>query len=216
VSITYGLPDGCYSFDKTRVVEISDGFDIGVWIKKPVGADACAEVFGTETTTIDLCRKFEHGQSYTVRINGIERRFTVPEEGALGETIIKPAPIVSVEVRIAESFPPQVFVDIRGVLTDGCTTLNAVDVKRQGAVIDITVATQRPQDAICIQVFSFFDTAVPLGADFVAGQTYTLRVNGQAQQFNVGSSNGQTPAVVPSPGVPGGGSSGGSSPPATR
>jgi hypothetical protein len=201
VSITYGLPDGCYSFDKTRVVEISDGFDIGVWIKKPAGADACAAVYRNETTTVDLGRKFKAGQSYTVRVNGMERRFTVPEEGGLdGETIVKEAPIVRVDVRIAESFPPQVFVDIRGVLTDCCTALNAVDVKRQGTVIDITVTTQRPKDAVCIQVISFFDTVVPLGSDFIAGQTYTLQVNGQEQQFSGGSSAGLIP-IEPGGGI---------------
>jgi len=207
VSIKYGLPDSCYTFDRTRVVEISDGFDIGVWIKKPIGPVACAEIYRQQTTTVDLGRKFEPGKSYTIRVNGVERQITIPGEGGDGAMIIKPAPIVSVEVRSAESFPPQVFVDIRGVLTDGCTILNETKVQRQGNVIDITVTTQRPRDAVCVQVVSFFDTAVPLGSDFIAGQQYTLRVNGQAQQFNVGSSTGLTPVE------PGGGIGGTPAPP---
>ena len=142
--------------------------------------------------------------------------------------IIKPAPIVSAEVRIAESFPPQVFIDIRGVLTDGCTVLSETKVQRQGNVIDITVTTQRPRDAICIQVISYFDTVVPLGSEFVAGQVYTLRVNGQSQQFSIDAGIRPPPDSVPPPGttppgtiVPGSGNSGSGggsepSPPPTR
>ena len=202
VSITYGLPDSCYSFDKTKVVDITDGFDIGVWIKKPVSAEACDQVFRTETTAVNLGSKFEPGKSYTIRINGVERKITIPEEGAGDEEmVIKPAPIVNVDVRIAESFPPQVFIDIRGILTDGCTALNGVEVTRQGTVIDITVTTQRPRDAVCIQVISFFDTVVPLGSNFIAGQNYTLRVNGKAQQFNVSTGIVPPPDIVPPPGT---------------
>ncbi len=212
MTIQYGLPNSCYSFDRTRVVEISDGYDIGVWIKKPVGAAACAEVYGTGTIGVDLARKFEPGKSYTIRVNGVDHRITIPGAGGGdGEIVIKPAAIVSTEVRIAESFPPQVFVDIRGILTDGCTVLNETKVQRQGNVIDITVTTQRPRDAVCIQVISFFDTVVPLGSDFIAGQTYTLRVNGKEQQFSVGPGSGPTPSAVP----PDRGSGSSPAPPAT-
>ncbi len=200
VTIKYGLPDGCYTFDGTRVVAISDGFDIGVWIKKPVSSQACAEIYGQGTTTVDLGRKFEAGKSYTIRVNGVDHRITIPGAGGDDEFIIKPAPIVNVDVRIAESFPPQVFVDIRGVLTDGCTVLNETKVQRQGNIIDITVTTQRPRDAVCIQVISFFDTVVPLGSDFITGVQYTLRVNGQAQQFSVDSGIVPPPGTVPAPG----------------
>lgn len=196
VTIEYGLPDSCYSFDKKKLTEITDGFDIGVWIKKPISSEACDLVFTTETVTVDLGNKFSPGQSYTIRVNGEDRKITIPEAGADPNITIKPAVISKVDVRIAESFPPQVFIDIQGVLTDSCTTLNNVDTKRQGTVINITVTTQRPKDAICAQVISYFSTTVPLGSDFVSGQVYTLRVNGQEQQFNVDGNS------VPTPGKP--------------
>jgi len=196
VNISYGLSDGCYSFDSARVVKISDGFDIGVWVKKPVSAAACTEIYRIEATTVELGRGFQAGQTFTIRVNGVERRITIPEPGANnGDFVVKPAPIVSASVRIAESFPPQVFVEIRGVLTDGCTTLKETNVQRQGNVIDITVTTQRPKDAICIQIISYFDVAVPLGSDFAAGQEYTLRINGQVQQFTVYSGGGINPSA---------------------
>ncbi|MEN8614447.1 hypothetical protein ABFB09_04065 [Dehalogenimonas sp. THU2] len=213
VEITYGLPNGCYEPDEIKKTAITGGFDIAVWIKLPATAEACNEIYRLETAIVDLGSDFKAGETYTARVNGVEHRFTV--SGATGDEdlIIKTAPIVSVDVRIAESFQPQVFIDIRGLLTDGCTVLNDVDIQRQGTTIDITVTTQRPKDAVCIQVVSFFTHAVPLGSDFVAGQTYTLRVNGQASQFTVGSSGGSSggevppvtdpaPAPAPMPGVP--------------
>lgn len=196
VNVTYGLPDGCYSFEGVRVVEISDGFDIGIWLKKPKSAQACTEIYRTESTSIELGRSFQPGQNITIRVNGVERRITIPDQSSnQGDVLVKPAPIVSAKVRIAESFPPQVFVDIKGVLTDGCTTLKGTDVQRQGNLIDIAVTTQRPRDAVCIQIVSYFDVAIPLGSNFIAGQQYTLRVNGQSQQFTVDSGASTVPTA---------------------
>ncbi len=202
VTIQYGLPSGCYSFDRTKVVEITDGWDIGVWIKIPANAEECTAIYGMGETTVDLGKKFTPGQSYTIRVNGVDHQLNIPDPGAGNEDlIIKPAPVVSASVRIAESFPPQVFVDIRGILTDGCTFLHETEVQRQGNIIDITVTTQRPKDAVCIQVISYFDTVVPLGSEFVSGQQYTLRVNGKSQFFSVDSGAVPPPDMTPAPGT---------------
>jgi hypothetical protein len=101
-----------------------------------------------------------------------------------GEEIeIRLAPIHEVEVSIAESFPEQIFVYIKGGLADGCTTFNAVETERSGTTIDITVTTQRPRDAACIQVYSFFEQNVALGSQFTSGQTYTVNVNDVTRSF---------------------------------
>lgn len=101
-----------------------------------------------------------------------------------GEEIeIRLAPIHEVEVNIAESFPEQIFVYIKGGLADGCTTFNAVETERSGTTIDITVTTQRPRDAVCIQVYGFFEQNVPLGSQFTSGQTYTVNVNDVTRSF---------------------------------
>jgi len=101
-----------------------------------------------------------------------------------GEEIeIRLAPIHEVEVSIAESFPEQIFVYIKGGLADGCTTFNEVETERSGTTIDITVTTQRPRDAICIQVYSFFEQNVALGSQFTSGQTYTVNVNHATTSF---------------------------------
>ena len=99
------------------------------------------------------------------------------------EIEIRPAPIHEVQVNIAESFPPQVFVYIKGGLADGCTTFNALTTERSGNTINITVTTQRPKKAICTQVYGFFEKNVALGSDFTSGETYIINVNDETTSF---------------------------------
>jgi hypothetical protein len=100
-----------------------------------------------------------------------------------GEIEIQPAPIHEVRVNIAESYPPQVFVYIKGGLADSCTTFHELSTERSGNTIDITVTTQRPRDKQCAQVYGFFEQNVGLGSDFVSGETYTVNVNDQTTSF---------------------------------
>ena len=99
------------------------------------------------------------------------------------EVEIRPAPIHEVNVNIAESYPPQVFVYIKGGLTDGCTTFHELTTEHSGNTINITVTTKRPKDAICTQVCGFFEKNVNLGSDFTSGETYTINVNDKTTTF---------------------------------
>ena len=99
------------------------------------------------------------------------------------ELEIRPAPIHEVRVNIAESYPPQVFVYIKGGLADSCTTFNEVTVERSGNTITIAVTTRHPVDAICAQVYGYFEKNVALGSDFTSGETYTVIVNDQTTSF---------------------------------
>jgi inhibitor of cysteine peptidase len=99
------------------------------------------------------------------------------------EIEIRPAPIHEVDVRIAESYPPQVFIYIRGGLSDGCTTFHELTRERSGNTINITVTTQRPKKAICTQVYGFFEKNVALSTDFTSGETYIINVNDETTSF---------------------------------
>ena len=96
---------------------------------------------------------------------------------------IRPAPIHEVRVAIAESYPPQVMVYIQGGLSDGCTTFHELKTERTGNTVNITVTTQRPRDAVCTQVYGYFEQNVNLGSDFIAGETYTIKVNDKTTSF---------------------------------
>jgi inhibitor of cysteine peptidase len=104
-------------------------------------------------------------------------------EPADGEVIIRDAPIHEVNVNIAESYPPQIFVYIKGGLSDGCTTFHELTTERSGTTIDIRVTTRRPKDAVCTEVYSYFEKNVALGSDFTSGETYTVNVNDFTTSF---------------------------------
>jgi len=99
------------------------------------------------------------------------------------EIEIRPAPIHEVQVNIAESFPPQVFVYIKGGLADSCTTFHELTVERSGNTINIKVTTQRPKGAVCTQIYGFFEKNVNLGTEFTSGETYVINVNDKATSF---------------------------------
>ena len=105
------------------------------------------------------------------------------QPGASQGLEIRPAPIHEVRVAIAESYPPQVFVYIKGGLSDGCTTFHQLKTERSGNTVNITVTTQRPKEAVCTQVYGYFEQNVNLGSDFVSGQTYTIKVNDKTTSF---------------------------------
>ena len=90
------------------------------------------------------------------------------------------APIVDVQLRVAESYPPQYFVDIVAGQPDGCHEFAGVAEEREGTAITITVWNSAPADLsayACAMIWSERGTVVALGSDFEPGETYTIRVN---------------------------------------
>ena len=105
----------------------------------------------------------------------------VEEDG----TEIRLARIHEVQVNIAESYPPQVFVYIKGGLPDSCTTFHEFTTERRGNTINIEVTTQRPKGAVCAQVYTFFEKNISLGSDFTLGETYIVEVNDKSTSFTL-------------------------------
>ena len=101
-----------------------------------------------------------------------------------GEEIeIRLAPIHEVEVSIAESFPEQIFVYIKGGLADSCTAFHDLKIERIDNTINIEVTTERPKDAVCAQVYGYCEKNVNHGSDFTSGETYIVDVNGMTTTF---------------------------------
>ena len=93
-------------------------------------------------------------------------------------------PIESVTIRIAQSFPVQVFARVQGFVGDGCSSLLPIEQSRAGNVITLEIKRQRPRDAICTQIAILFDQDIRLEGEFRTGE-YTLNVNGSASSFRV-------------------------------
>ncbi|MCH8825828.1 MAG: hypothetical protein IIB16_02635 [Chloroflexi bacterium] len=104
-----------------------------------------------------------------------------------------PAPIESVEINIAESFPPQYFVAIKSGLPSGCAEFRGYDVSREGNTVNIEVTNLEPapgQLIACTAIYGYHDTNINLGSDFTGGETYSVVVNGLVTETFVAQGGG--------------------------
>ena len=96
------------------------------------------------------------------------------------------APIYSVKINIAESFPPQYFVKVDSGLPAGCSEFYHQDESRSGNTVTITITNLSPapvQQMPCAAVHGTHDFVIPLGTEFQSGETYTVHVNDTTETF---------------------------------
>ena len=98
---------------------------------------------------------------------------------ATPKTVVRPIQVESVDVVLG---PPSVHV--RGVIGDGCTELGSVRMQRSENTVSITILSERPEAAICIQIARLYDALLALPGDFPPGE-YVVRVNGVEKVFSV-------------------------------
>lgn len=115
---------------------------------------------------------------------------TLPPEPSpvVSEGMVKvPAPIESVDIVVAESFPPQYFVHIVSGLPNGCVEFYGYEETREGNSISITVTNLEPAPTnntlACAAIYLTQETSVALGKDFESGETYTVMVNDVTETF---------------------------------
>lgn len=113
----------------------------------------------------------------------MDNKWDMISQQMLNNIEINLAPIHEVDVYFMESFPVQVGVHIKGGLKDGCTTFHDTVVTRSDNSVKIEVTTQRPRDAMCTQVYSYFEENLNIGSEFSTGTTYTLIVNDYTTTF---------------------------------
>jgi hypothetical protein len=91
------------------------------------------------------------------------------------------APIDGLDVRVAESFPPQYFLHILAGLPSGCAEQFTHSFTRSGNQIEVVVLNSFPQgNPVCTAIYGQYEVNIALGSDFVSGETYTISVNGGA------------------------------------
>jgi hypothetical protein len=90
-----------------------------------------------------------------------------------------------VEVSIAESFPPQYFLQVTSGLPNGCVRFDRYEVTRGGDEVRVTVTNLVPADAglICTQLYGTVQHNIALGSSFVSGTTYTAAANDVTRSF---------------------------------
>lgn len=92
-----------------------------------------------------------------------------------------PIYISRVDVQILESVPPRVTAHVEGAF-DGCAELNSERQVRFGNTVTITILSQHPRKAICLQTAKFYRKDIPLEGTFPPGD-WLLRVNGVDYTF---------------------------------
>jgi inhibitor of cysteine peptidase len=103
-----------------------------------------------------------------------------------GDRVVVDAPIDEVDILVLESFPVQYDARIVSGLPSGCALFDAAEITvRTGNEITIRVTNTVPADenVACTAIYGTKETTVPLGTDFVSGETYTVQVNDNAAQF---------------------------------
>ena len=116
-----------------------------------------------------------------------------PESPVEIEMAEVPAPIESVEINIAESFPPKYFVAIKSGLPSGCAEFRGYDVSKEGNTVNIEVTNLEPapgQLIPCTAIYGYHDTNINLGSDFTGGETYSVVVNGLVTETFVAQGGG--------------------------
>ena len=97
--------------------------------------------------------------------------------------LVEPVSIDSVDIRLAESFPVQAFVEVSGYLPDPCWEPMEPHIVHEGSRFDIEILAERDADEFCPQVIEDYDTSISLGP--VDPGDYVVRVNSVEEQFRV-------------------------------
>lgn len=105
-----------------------------------------------------------------------------PDTPAMREVL---APIESVDIRIAESYPPQYFLHVVSGLRNSCVRFDRYELERDGTTLRVTVINLEPTDPdiLCAQVYRTVEHNIALGTDFEPGVEYTVVVNDVSRTF---------------------------------
>lgn len=109
-----------------------------------------------------------------------------PGTPARSGRIVVDAPIDGLEVLILESFPVQYHLRIVSGLPSGCAEFEKAEIiGRGGSEITVRVTNTLPDDPniACTAIYGTKETTLPLGTDFVAGETYMVMVNDTVEEF---------------------------------
>ena len=109
--------------------------------------------------------------------------------GAAGQSITGRVMVESVEVRISESLPVQVSVNVKGNLADACTKPDEVSIARDGNAFNVGITTTRPADVVCAEVLTPYEENIELDVKGLKKGTYTVTVNGVTQSFELAADN---------------------------
>lgn len=179
LDVTSGLPDACHTLDRIETQREGTEITVSVFNSVVTGDVACAQVYGTASTVVNLGSDFEVGVTYTARVNDWEESFT-PE--AYWDEV--EAPIEDVAVQVVGTDPVQYFLDVRAGVPDTCHAFDRIETQQSGTEITVTVINRLlTRDAECTEIQRVALHSVALGSDLEPGTTYTVLVNEREVSF---------------------------------
>ena len=146
----------------------------------------CTDDLPVVTTEIPLGTGFTSGEPYWVIVNGEVTNSFVGRDPEGGKKVVKESSVVSVELVILESFPPQYRVKVLSTMSgSSCSQFNGYDVSRPySSTIQVKVTYLLPAgEVMCTRDIAYAETDIPLGSDFVSKEEYTVVVNGVTETF---------------------------------
>lgn len=114
---------------------------------------------------------------------GDERANSTGTPAGNGSMTTAPIQIQNIDVLIAESYPPQVFVKVTGIIPDSCTKAREPEISHDGSTFTITIIGERPTGVACAQIVSTYEKSIRLGT--LDPGSYTVVVNDVTKQFKV-------------------------------
>ncbi len=112
-----------------------------------------------------------------------------PTAAPVREAVTGTANVESIQILLLESFPVQVNARMRGVLPDGCTTIDQITTDKSGNNFTITMTTFRPADAVCTEAVVPFDEVVALDVLGLDAGAYNVTANGVSGSFTLDVDN---------------------------
>jgi hypothetical protein len=188
VALEFVKQEATYRFDGiSETIKLTNTTSIGEGWKFTIEFDSRHGGYGNRTgQALDLVI-IHHTAEVTVQAGKVTKATMDQQWDMVSQRIdveIKPVPLDEVKVYIMKSNPPQIGVYIKGGLADGCTTFHDIETNRDGTTVNIKVTVQRPREAKCPAIYTWFEKDVNLGTDFAFGTTYTLNVNDYSITFD--------------------------------
>ena len=187
--IVSGLPSGCVKFKGYDVSLDGTVFTVDVINLEPTGPVVCTAIYEMHEGEVVLDGSLTPDETYIVIVNGEVTNSFLARNDRTREWVIELSPIENVEVVVSESDPSMYSLNVISALPQGstCSVFNGYDIlRRSGVTIEVEVTHLRiPPGQIvpCTADYPTVSTEIPLGADFVLGQQYSVIVNGQVETF---------------------------------
>ena len=178
-----------------RNTSTSDTLSIGTTLNRSWKALVIIAVLATVLVACDGSETAPPGITEQTEVPSPQASET-PAESKEPKMVEVLAPIDRVEILVAESFPPQYFVEVESGLRNGCEEFDRYEVERKGETITVTVTNLEPaaKDIACTEEYRTVMSNVPMGSDFEPGRTYTVLVNDVTETFvTQGSAPGPGP-----------------------